>query len=332
MAKFTPQDLNSGFMSTDALNENFTALETLSDTWLSRDGSAPNAMLDVLDMNNNRIINLGKAVSPGDAVSIGDVIDIIDDLAGGGDGGGGTFYYSTDFVTLTAGQTQVVFDTALTLSNFALSGLDTDNGKIFEGVDFDINHASNTVDLYESYPAGTVISRYREGSDTSLTPEDAAESAIAAEHWAVFPTDELVPLTSGGNQIDEYSSRHFATKAEESAVEARSDGIGAYPTATGALVLDALDGSVSVFEITLTGVVTDVSVINVPSEAGRAYECTLVITSDGASTVAFGSQFVFVAATPPTLTLDSGKRDWLVATTLDNGTSFDTVLTIAAIG
>lgn len=44
-------------MSTDALNENFSALETLSDTWLSRTGTSPNAMEADLDMNNNDILN-----------------------------------------------------------------------------------------------------------------------------------------------------------------------------------------------------------------------------------------------------------------------------------
>ncbi len=57
MAKFTPIDLNSGFQSTQALNNNFSLLETLSDTWLSRDGTTPNQMLADLDMNSNRVIN-----------------------------------------------------------------------------------------------------------------------------------------------------------------------------------------------------------------------------------------------------------------------------------
>ncbi len=57
MAKFTPIDLNSGFQSTQALNNNFSSLETLSDTWLSRDGTTPNQMLADFDMNSNDIIN-----------------------------------------------------------------------------------------------------------------------------------------------------------------------------------------------------------------------------------------------------------------------------------
>ncbi len=57
MAKFTAKNLNSGFADTDALNENFSALETFSDTVLSRDGTVPNQMEAPVDMNSNRIIN-----------------------------------------------------------------------------------------------------------------------------------------------------------------------------------------------------------------------------------------------------------------------------------
>lgn len=57
MAKFTPVDLQSGFASTASLNANFAQLETLSEQWLSRDGTTPNAMNSDLDMNNNDILN-----------------------------------------------------------------------------------------------------------------------------------------------------------------------------------------------------------------------------------------------------------------------------------
>lgn len=68
MAKFTPKNLNSGFNDTDSLNENFAQLETLSDTWLSRDGTAPNTMNADIDMSGNDILNLGGLTLDGFSV------------------------------------------------------------------------------------------------------------------------------------------------------------------------------------------------------------------------------------------------------------------------
>lgn len=57
MAKFTPVGLQSGFADTASLNSNFAQLETLSDLWLSRDGTAPNSMAADIDMDNFSIMN-----------------------------------------------------------------------------------------------------------------------------------------------------------------------------------------------------------------------------------------------------------------------------------
>lgn len=60
MSKFTKQNISSGYATVDNLNENFSNLETFSDTCLSRDGTSPNAMEATLDMNSNDIINVNK--------------------------------------------------------------------------------------------------------------------------------------------------------------------------------------------------------------------------------------------------------------------------------
>lgn len=81
MAKFTPVDLQSGFASTASLNANFAQLETLSEQWLSRDGTTPNAMNSDFDMNDNDIINANVVQAKSFQVidgtgSIGDAIDV----------------------------------------------------------------------------------------------------------------------------------------------------------------------------------------------------------------------------------------------------------------
>jgi hypothetical protein len=56
---FTPQDISSGFNTTNSLNTNFDNIETALDRTLSRYADTPNAMESDLDMNNNDLINAG---------------------------------------------------------------------------------------------------------------------------------------------------------------------------------------------------------------------------------------------------------------------------------
>src|SRR6056297_576863 len=51
--------INTGFSSTEQLNENFTALRDAFDNTLSLDGSTPNAMSVNFDLNSNDILNGG---------------------------------------------------------------------------------------------------------------------------------------------------------------------------------------------------------------------------------------------------------------------------------
>lgn len=73
MSKISLSDLASGFRSSNKLNENFAAIRDAFDNTVSRDGSVPNAMLAPLDMNSNRVINLGAPVNPTDALRLMDV-------------------------------------------------------------------------------------------------------------------------------------------------------------------------------------------------------------------------------------------------------------------
>ena len=63
MAKLTLKDITSGFLATQTINDNNALIEALVETFLSRDGLAPNTMLATLDMNSNRIINTTDPVN-----------------------------------------------------------------------------------------------------------------------------------------------------------------------------------------------------------------------------------------------------------------------------
>lgn len=71
--KLSLSNLASGFRSSNKLNENFQAIRDAFNNTLSRDGSTPNAMLAPLDMNSERIINLGAPVNDTDAARLLDI-------------------------------------------------------------------------------------------------------------------------------------------------------------------------------------------------------------------------------------------------------------------
>lgn len=73
MPKLSLTDITSGYSSTSRINAAFAALEAAFDNTLSRDGSSPNSMQASLDMNSNRLINLGSPVNSTDAARWADV-------------------------------------------------------------------------------------------------------------------------------------------------------------------------------------------------------------------------------------------------------------------
>lgn len=77
---FTPQDVSSGFNTTNSLNTNFDNIETALDRTLSRYGETPNAMEATLDMNDNPIINAG-AIDCSSITIAGESIPSVADLA-----------------------------------------------------------------------------------------------------------------------------------------------------------------------------------------------------------------------------------------------------------
>ena len=78
MSKINLNDVGSGFNLATVINANNEVIEAEFDNTISRDGSSPNTMLAPLDMNSNRVINIGSPVSESDAARWGDVIDSVD--------------------------------------------------------------------------------------------------------------------------------------------------------------------------------------------------------------------------------------------------------------
>tara|TARA_R110000772_G_scaffold105055_2_gene206641 strand:+ start:3251 stop:4078 length:828 start_codon:yes stop_codon:yes gene_type:complete len=274
MAKIVLDPITSGYQSTTQVNTNNAEIATnLNSLVLYRnnpDGEA-NEMLNLMDMNSNRIINLPVAISAGEPVTFGQLIDILSTADGDIN-----IPFVTETQTLSAGQTAVVWTSDIVLSVFSISGLSSDSHRLVEGVDYSANTTTRTITLFNSYPSGTTVLR-----------------------------------------------------SKEQAADVIATGVGTYPTAAATVTLDANGGAITVFDITLTANAT-LSIINAPSLSSTVYQPTLRITSGGAFTVTFDAMFVFI--TTPTLSTTIGERDHISCLTIDNGTTYDCLHTIAAIG
>jgi hypothetical protein len=71
-------NLDNPDSATTAINANFAEIEAFVDTLLSRDGTTPNVMTDILDMNANRIINLPAPITATEPARHGDIQPLID--------------------------------------------------------------------------------------------------------------------------------------------------------------------------------------------------------------------------------------------------------------
>lgn len=86
MAKLVLQDISNIFTAAAAISANDAAIEAAIENTLSRDGTSPNEMNAVLDMNDHRIINLPAPVAGTDVVRVDDVADLVAGITQGPQG------------------------------------------------------------------------------------------------------------------------------------------------------------------------------------------------------------------------------------------------------
>jgi hypothetical protein len=83
MAKVTLTPIESGYLSTEALNENFQRLAEALENTLSRDGTLPNQLEADLDLNGNTLLNSVPSDDPDALVRRQDVEEIVANRATG---------------------------------------------------------------------------------------------------------------------------------------------------------------------------------------------------------------------------------------------------------
>ena len=75
--KLVLTDLSGGYLSPANVNANNAATEAALEKTLSRDGTSPNAMEAVLDMNGQRILNLPAPGSGSDPARFSDILSVV---------------------------------------------------------------------------------------------------------------------------------------------------------------------------------------------------------------------------------------------------------------
>lgn len=106
MAKITLPTINSGYLSTEALNAAFDAVSDALDNTLSRDGSTPNVMEADLDLNGHSLLNVSfDPDDPNSIATFNEVQAYIDTVASG------LIVQDVESITATASQTIFNFST-----------------------------------------------------------------------------------------------------------------------------------------------------------------------------------------------------------------------------
>lgn len=84
MAKITLPTVESGYLSTEALNQAFADISTALDNTVSRDGTSPNQLEADLDLNGFQLLNVGAdADNPNSLLTVQQMQDYVDTRASG---------------------------------------------------------------------------------------------------------------------------------------------------------------------------------------------------------------------------------------------------------
>lgn len=167
MSDITLSPIASGY-NLSKINDNFTTVKDVINNETVHTTGGNNIMSQDLGMNSNDILNT-NLVETQSLLLGGSVIVPI----------GSTTTTQAEVQTLTSGQTIVTFVNDTVTASFYIDGDDADNGRLTFPNGYTVNHASKTVTLTQSYPAGTRLTMvYIDGSDLTVL-DNAAQ---------VFPT------------------------------------------------------------------------------------------------------------------------------------------------
>jgi hypothetical protein len=195
MAKLTISDVSSGYISVAALNDNFSKIEDAIENTLSRDGTAPNQMDAPIDMNGQRVYNLGRAISNTDALSLAQLLEYVD---------AGTVIDGVVPVTWSFTSTgDVYYDIPLASTDKVDMYIVSSNGVLISPLNYSISIDLQRITFYSDIPAvgETVVVRLfgkiPEASASGITINNLKKS-----YYFDVVGAETTFLTTASNNLD----------------------------------------------------------------------------------------------------------------------------------
>tara|TARA_R110002020_G_scaffold18646_1_gene64772 strand:- start:867 stop:1472 length:606 start_codon:yes stop_codon:yes gene_type:complete len=200
MSKIELDDVKSGY-NLGKMNANFNKIKDLIDgKVLMRDNTEhpnePNHMEQELDMNSYRIINVGKPELPSDAARLQDIpfgIGIDNELI---------IKSQSEEVVLADGQVTVTFTTLSTVGAvFQINGPSVDSRNLID-IDF-VGTTDTTVTLAESYPAGTVLTMWKNSGKTpsdTITQQPPIVDSVGGDEQAKI--NEILTALRASNLLE----------------------------------------------------------------------------------------------------------------------------------
>ena len=223
-----------------ALNANYQALETFSDSVLSRDGTSPNPMLADLDMNSHKILNIGDPLDMNHSSIIGLDDGVLPDepatvnqlnnaiLSGGGATANASYVVLSNTPLLTAERALAV-GTGLTLTDGGA------NGSITVGLDGDLSAVAglSTTGLVTRTATDTMTTRTLAAPAAGITITNPAGLAGNPTFALANDLNAVEGLASNGmaarTATDTWTTRTITGTANEITL-ANGDGVSANPT------------------------------------------------------------------------------------------------------
>jgi cell wall-associated NlpC family hydrolase len=183
MAKLTLNTIGSRYASVDALNTNFDLIETALENTLSRDGTSPNSMSAVIDMNSHKITNLALATNSTDAASK----QYVDNTLSSGEDAGASAAAALVSELAAAASAASASSSASTASTAASTATTQ------------ASNASTSASNASTSETNAATSE----TNAATSETNAAASETLAQEWAV--STSIVEAT-------DYSSKQWATK------------------------------------------------------------------------------------------------------------------------
>lgn len=150
MAKYVPQQIVSGYLSSEVVNEELTKIATALENTVSRDGTTPNTMKADLDLNGHALLNVGQSADPNHVVSYTEMTNYVDNRASG------MVAQRTERETALSGQTLFTLDTISYQPGAGNLAVYVNGARKFAGSDF-TETSSTSVTFTSGLTAGSVV-------------------------------------------------------------------------------------------------------------------------------------------------------------------------------